>query len=500
MNQKKFNTKEPINITLFLDDKYVLKKSSSYSRLHGTRVSLSLKDAYAYQLEQTKISNILLKNILTLEIPITVKENETPYVFFNEKINFDDNEHLNRVGVEPLLLKIENEFFSGIFSIIEGNEEILAQNGFIIKTTERRKNKLLPNWFRRGYSKCNIKGDNTLTLKASRNEFNKNENFKKVCTNINNCIVDTIKELSKESKNIPTLFKYFNFGYDYELYDSFDFDKYKEELDFFDECLFFEKLDKEKELFINFNNIKENKFNSIIIVDSDNFKYKIIDNDFNLEVDADLIITDKYFATYFNFIIKDYIEKIEVIVSDKEGFVYRRLILNWNNKSNYINSKFVDSIKDKKNNEFTFIIENFEDKDVHEYDKFIEIVFNKNSLIGNHLNFINDIYDDEFIHDLTNDLVKILTKEMLKNKKFDNLKEDDLYLGRSNMTILPPFCIGIITPDVINRINDKIQEYLIIYDIEDLIDYTNLCNNEEYIVNKNDFPRWWLDDSLKEEI
>ena len=80
---------------------------------------------------------------------------------------------------------------------------------------------------------------------------------------------------------------------------------------------------------------------------------------------------------------------------------------------------------------------------------------------------------------------------MVNNKKFTSLKEEDLYLGRSNMSILPPFTIGIITQEVINKLNDEIIGFINEFELVEEDDL-NLC-----LLNKDNFVNWWLDDTLK---
>lgn len=184
--------REPINITLNLDNSFVERRPSSRTTT-GTKISLYVHDKFAKELSIEKIQKII--------------EDSTAYQSIPIQLSVDDNQiTLERTCISVPAIKghpgidvihVDNDIIEGYLILYGGehqslvNSHKICQQGF--KINGRGGIGLKPEFLRfMGYD-INIKGKLLLT-KASREGIIKNADFDKLQALISNVILENYKD------------------------------------------------------------------------------------------------------------------------------------------------------------------------------------------------------------------------------------------------------------------------------------------------------------------
>ena len=186
--------REPINITLNLDNSFVERRPSSRTTT-GTKISLYVHDKFAEQLSLEKMHQIIEDNTAYQSIPIKLSFDDKQMLLNKQSISIPSiNGH---PGID--VIQVDNGTIEG-YLILYGNEHQsliqqhkICQQGFKINKKGGNDFGLKPSFLRfMGYD-INLK-TKTLSVKASREGIIKDSAFRSLQNMISDLVLDYYKD------------------------------------------------------------------------------------------------------------------------------------------------------------------------------------------------------------------------------------------------------------------------------------------------------------------
>jgi hypothetical protein len=231
MDTKK-NESEAIKVDIQnLTDYLTIRRSQK--REMGTTIKLYLKDEIIQNLKLKESVDYYLRHI---DIPITIKENDSKYVIHNNTFypSNDIDIYLKQLGIRFLHIPIDTKNFNGLLSLcMRYNEShkcfipmrkygsldlqiawerirIISNNGIRILD-----NSILPNWFRSTPYWIDINfHSNDLKLDASRSRFIRNQNYFDIGSELERTILEAfinyLDSIKTKFYNLKTMAKIIN--------------------------------------------------------------------------------------------------------------------------------------------------------------------------------------------------------------------------------------------------------------------------------------------------
>ena len=198
--------REPINITLNLDNSFVERRPSSRTTT-GTKISLYVHDKFAKELSIENIQQIIEDNTAYQSIPIQVSVDDNQVTL--EKTCISVPEIKGYPGID--VIHVDNDIIEGYLILYGGEHQSLVkshkicQQGFRINGKGGNTFGLKPEFLRFMGVDINIKG-RLLSTKASREGIINNEAFNRLHELISDVILENYKDKA------PSLIRYIEDG------------------------------------------------------------------------------------------------------------------------------------------------------------------------------------------------------------------------------------------------------------------------------------------------
>lgn len=198
--------REPINITLNLDNSFVERRPSSRTTT-GTKISLYVHDKFAKELSIENIQQIIEDNTAYQSIPIQVSVDDNQITL--EKTCISVPEIKGHPGID--VIHVDNDIIEGYLILYGGEHQSLVkshkicQQGFRINGKGGNTFGLKPEFLRFMGVDINIKG-RLLSTKASREGIINNEAFNRLHELISDVILENYKDKA------PSLIRYIEDG------------------------------------------------------------------------------------------------------------------------------------------------------------------------------------------------------------------------------------------------------------------------------------------------
>lgn len=198
--------REPINITLNLDNSFVERRPSSRTTT-GTKISLYVHDKFAKELSIENIQQIIEDNTAYQSIPIQVSVDDNQITL--EKTCISVPEIKGHPGID--VIHVDNDIIEGYLILYGGEHQSLVKSYKICQQSFRINGKggntfgLKPEFLRFMGVDINIKG-RLLSTKASREGIINNEAFNRLHELISDVILENYKDKA------PSLIRYIEDG------------------------------------------------------------------------------------------------------------------------------------------------------------------------------------------------------------------------------------------------------------------------------------------------
>lgn len=489
---KRLDENVGIDALLTLEDRYITLKPISYDIQYGTIIKLKLKDFIVKKIEEKELFTIIEENVNILEYPIVIEENKVETIFHNGKISYD-KDYFNHFG--PIeMVDVDNDYIEGFFVVCNQSQSNaltyknkLSQQGFIVGG-----NVLVQQWLTPVLANINMKGEKTLTLKASRNKITQDEKYKEIleiCTkSVVNHLDKILSNLKIEQKH-PYLSNYLQhrFTLDY----LFDF-----EIDFIAKHIPFLLFSNKNIELINFNRIPKNDNLKISIIPyhlvltsvsgTNVFKQSFSDFMGLKLLEDEIVIIENEFNEYLLTLLKPYIKSQSLKVSSIQGYVYNSLVLDTSVDKEYINLKdiqkhglevtYEENIIDETTGNILFC--SFFNRITYNFEP---VHINRSTLLGELL------YTNHHKNDISIFLKKfhgVLFNKIQNNPNLDKYSfVNKGTFSQRNIFNISELSIGIITSVEIEFINKIITE---------LLNKLYIENKSSFLLDESSFPAWMI--------
>jgi HSP90 family molecular chaperone len=206
--EKGINKNDPINCTLYLEDRYIDIKPSTKSSF-GTKIKLKLHDEYADKLKIKSIYDIIKENTAHQQIPIKLTLNKIETLLNEKEISVpEEYKAINDI----IIIEFEKvSWIEGFIVIHKGQHQQIiepnkiSQQGFSITTKTSNNVALSISWLQFCRFFINIMPEHKLNLKASRNSVIEDDKLYNLRTTIIETVVDVTSRVQLGELSRPVL-------------------------------------------------------------------------------------------------------------------------------------------------------------------------------------------------------------------------------------------------------------------------------------------------------
>lgn len=476
----------PINYTLHFNDRYIDKKQSDKTSF-GTIIKLNLQKEYAIKLKENNIADIIKDNTAHQKIPIRVIIDDTELLLNTNEIIIPDD-YLAISDIE--IVNLDNiDWLEGFIVIHKGQHQQIiehnkiSQQGFTITTKSKNNINLNIGWLQFCRFFINILPENKLNLKASRNSIKEDDKF----LFLRNTIIElVVNHFSKPDKN-KLLHQYLDSGRGNVLSGNpieFDFLLENIDLTVINPKSFSASKIKFKTL-INKCKIET----KIIVISPILYSFLRTKQNFKDELNlADYILIADGLIQYFYQFSKPFTLKNEIVVSDIQGLVYNKLLVQKTKslKVEYYELKYswLKSYDISHNNNYKDI---FCVVNNNQYNS-MDIQINNQHRLGKLLKEAEKTtYAKRFIGSFkTNITATILSNQKLIRYVSHN---GESHFMVNNYQAYSISTVGLMKKSFIDSLNESMKTEL----LQPLTELGYIKDDEisYLLLSKSDFPVWW---------
>ena len=500
--------KKPIFFTLNFKDTYVEQKKPNI-KFAGTVIRLKLREEYLKTFKMKRVSEIVKENMLIQTFPIHILEDNESVILNQNTISLPEAiKNIESVEIIELNSCIDISgyiiLFEKEYQTILNKYNVISQQNFKISGKHGNTPRLIPTWIETAFPYINIFGEKKLALKASRNNFNENENFYYIKNTITSFIIKHFqlkRNKSNPKEYINYLAKYMNLGNtaQYELFS------------------------EEEHLFL-MNNVPAAVYNtedkttsvmscaqikdgikpkaSICLINNDLFTSNIANPKFLSFISKYkfVILRDGFIGNIIH-LLSPYIVKNEILVTNMAGIVVDHLELdasteyNWRNYHGTKETKSIwpcmiaQNISTEANASIFCAISN-------NHNNGIWLEINQNHPFGNLLIRTNDnLFTKTLLNSFFGAINNAVLSKYKQNKNLvlntfvEHITGINFYQFIPNFFPITNYSKNIISISFIKSFNEYVTNNYLPNLSKDLLKEFNYIHKE---LTEKDFPNWWL--------